>query len=119
MCPFAKKKEKEKFRFDVTKADRIFDLLLQEGQIKLSANHMILSADELRNRKCYKWHNTVSHSTSECRVFCKEIQSAVEAGKIKFEAPEKPMKIDGHPFSTNMVEVVDHDSNMGPKLLTS
>ena len=38
--PFVKK-EKEKFRFDVTKADRIFDLLLQEGQIKLSANHTI------------------------------------------------------------------------------
>ena len=37
-CPFAKK-EKKKFGFDVTKVDRIFDLLLQEGQIKLSANH--------------------------------------------------------------------------------
>ena len=37
-CPFAKK-ETEKFGFDVTKANQIFDLLLQEGQIKLSANH--------------------------------------------------------------------------------
>ena len=30
LCLFAKK-EKEKYGFDVTKADRIFDLLLQEG----------------------------------------------------------------------------------------
>ena len=30
LCPFAKK-EKEKYGFDVTKADMIFDLLLQEG----------------------------------------------------------------------------------------
>ena len=29
------------------------------------------------------------------------------------------MKIDGHPFPTNMVQVVDHDASMGPKLLTS
>ena len=72
LCPFAKK-EKEKFGFDVTKADPIFDLLLQEGQIKLSANHMIPSATELGNRKYCMWHNAVSHSTNECRVFCKEI----------------------------------------------
>jgi len=117
-CPFAKKK-KEKFRSNVTKADQIFDLLLQEGQIKLSANHMILSVAELRNRKYCKWHNVVPHSTSECRVFCKEIQLANEVGKIKFDAPENPMKIDGHPFPANMVEVVDHDANTGPKLLTS
>ena len=35
-CSFAKK-EKEKYEFNVTKADMIFDLLLQVGQIKLSA----------------------------------------------------------------------------------
>ena len=34
-CPFGHK-EPEKFAFDITKADRIFDFLLQEGQIKLS-----------------------------------------------------------------------------------
>ena len=63
---------------------------------------MILSADELRNRKCYKWHNTVSHSTNKCRVFCKEIKSAIESGRIKFNAPEKSMKIDVQPFLTNI-----------------
>jgi hypothetical protein len=34
-CPFGKK-EPEKFGFNITKADKIFDLLLQQGQIKLS-----------------------------------------------------------------------------------
>jgi hypothetical protein len=33
-CPFGKK-ELEKFGFDITKAGKIFDLLLQQGQIKL------------------------------------------------------------------------------------
>ena len=80
---------------------------------------MILWATELKNRKYYKWNNFISHSTNECRVFYKEIQSVIEAGRIKFDAPEKPMKIDGHPFPTNMVEVIDHDAKTGPKLLTS
>jgi hypothetical protein len=34
-CPFGNK-EPQKFSFDITKADKIFDLLLQQGQIKLS-----------------------------------------------------------------------------------
>jgi len=42
-CPFGHK-EPEKFAFDITKTDRIFDFLLQEGQIKLSPNHVIPSA---------------------------------------------------------------------------
>jgi len=59
------------------------------------------------------------HSTCECRVFCREIQSAIEAGRIKFDAPEKPMKIDGHPFPTNMVELKENDTDEGIKILTS
>ena len=49
-CPFGQK-EPEKFAFDITKADRIFDFLLQEGQIKLSPNHVIPSAEELKKIK--------------------------------------------------------------------
>jgi hypothetical protein len=67
-CPFAKKDTK-KYGFDVTKADRIFHLLLQEGQIKLSPNHTIPSAEELKNHKYCKWHNVVSHDTNECKIF--------------------------------------------------
>jgi hypothetical protein len=40
--------EPEKFTFDITKANKIFDLLLQEGQIKLSPNHVIPLAEELK-----------------------------------------------------------------------
>jgi hypothetical protein len=38
--PFGKK-EPEKFGFDITQADKIFDLLLQQGKIKLSQFHTI------------------------------------------------------------------------------
>jgi len=79
--PVCKKKEKEKYWFDITKADWISDLLLQEGQIKLSANHTIPPAAELKNHKYCKWHNAISHSTNKRRVFYKEIQ----AGRIMFD----------------------------------
>jgi hypothetical protein len=47
-------KNPEKFDFDITKADKIFDLLLQQGQIKLSQLHTIPSAEELKRMKYCK-----------------------------------------------------------------
>jgi hypothetical protein len=47
-----------------------------------------------------------------------EIQLAIEQGRIKFENPAKPMKIDGHPFPTNMVEVSDTSNKGKAKVLT-
>jgi hypothetical protein len=67
-CPFGQK-ELEKFTFDIIKANKIFDLLLQEGQIKLSPNLVIPSAEELKKILYCKWHNATSHNTNECKVF--------------------------------------------------
>jgi hypothetical protein len=92
-CPFGKK-ELEKFGFDITKADKIFDLLLQQGQIKLS---QLPSAHEVKRMKYCKWHNATSHDTNDCNIFKHQIQSAIEQGRLKVETPtkaEKPMKID-------------------------
>jgi hypothetical protein len=63
-CPFGKK-EPKKFGFDITKADKIFDLLLQQGQIKLSEFHTIPSAEELKRMKYCMWHNATSHDTND------------------------------------------------------
>jgi hypothetical protein len=106
-CPFGKK-EPEKFGFDITKADKIFDLLLQQGQIKLSQFHTIPYAEDLNRMKYCKWHNATSHDTNDCKIFRQQIQSAIKQGRLKFETPtkaKKPMKIDQHPIPTNMVEV--------------
>ena len=97
----------------------IFDLLFQQGQIKLSTNHTIPSAVELKNCKYCKWYNSVSHNTCECMVFSKEVQSAIDQGRIKFDALAKSMKVDEHPITTNMVEVKDQETKMGAKILTS
>ena len=43
---------------------------------------------------------------------------AFEQGRLKFEAPKKTMKIDGHPFATNMVDVARDEGSSQAKILT-
>nr|AAX95395.1 Reverse transcriptase (RNA-dependent DNA polymerase), putative [Oryza sativa Japonica Group]ABA92966.2 retrotransposon protein, putative, unclassified [Oryza sativa Japonica Group] len=101
-CPWVKSSgKKERFDFDITKADKIFDLLLREKQIQLPAGHIIPSAEELGKRRYCKWHNSGSHSTNDCKVFRQQIQVAIEGGKIKFDDSKKPMKVDGNMTSSN------------------
>ena len=57
------------YDFDVTKMEQIFDLLIKEKQLELKDGHQISSAYELKERKYYKWHNTVdSHNTVDCKA---------------------------------------------------
>ena len=63
----------ESYDFNVIKLDKLFDFLLERGQIKLPANHVMLTPDQLRIEKFYKFHNATSHSTNECRIFRQQI----------------------------------------------
>ena len=49
-------------------------------------------------------------------MFRQQNQSAIEQGRIKFEDNKKPMKIDGHPFPVNIVEI---NNKLKSKVLTS
>jgi hypothetical protein len=98
-CQWVKNSRKEeRYDFDITKADKIFDLLLREKQIQLPAGHTIPSAEELGKKRYCKWHNSGSHTTNDCKVFRQQIQAAIEGGKIKFDDSKRPMKVDGNPF---------------------
>jgi hypothetical protein len=79
-CPWVKELENT-YDFDVKKADRIFDLLLQKKQLRLPVNHVIPSVEELKGRKYCKFHNVTNHSTNECRIFRFHIQKAIEQGR--------------------------------------
>ena len=87
----------ESYDCDVTKSDKLFDFLLEKGQIKLPDNHVMLPPDQLKNKKLCKFHNATSHSTNECRVFRQHIQRAIQQGRLKFDTPRK-MKVDDNPF---------------------
>ena len=69
--------------------------------------------------KYCKWHNATSHDTNECKVFRQQIQMAFEPGRLKFEAPKRTMKIDGHLFATNMVDAARDKGPSQAKVLTS
>ena len=86
-----------KFTFDVSKCDRIFDELNKLGHIKLS--HVIPSLEELKQRAYCKWHNSFSDSTNDCNVFRRQIQSAVNEGRLV--VPQ--MQIDNNPFPVHTV----------------
>ena len=96
----------ESYDFDITKSDKLFDFLLEKGQIKLPDNHVMLPPDQLKNKKFCKFHNATSHSTNECRIFRQHIQRAIQQGRLKFDTPQK-MKVDDNPFprDQNMVDV--------------
>ena len=49
----------------------------------------------------------------------RQIQSAIEQSRLKFEMTKKPMKIDGHPFLANMVDVGKKGNTLQTKMLTS
>ena len=70
MCPWVTEKaDEKKYDFDITKADKIFDLLLQEKQIQIPLNHRLPSPEELKTIKWCKWHNSQSHHTNDCKIF--------------------------------------------------
>jgi hypothetical protein len=49
----------------------------------------------------YKWYNSYSHAINDCNVFRRQVQSAINEGRLKFaESPQ--MKLDKDPFSVNM-----------------
>jgi hypothetical protein len=95
----------ESYDFDMTKSNKLFNFLLERGQIKLPTNHVMLPSDQLKNKKFYKFHIATSHSTNECRIFRQQIQRAIQQGKLKFDTPRK-MKVDDNPFprDQNMVD---------------
>nr|ABA92078.1 retrotransposon protein, putative, unclassified [Oryza sativa Japonica Group] len=105
--------KEERYDFNITKDDKIFDLLLREKQIQLPAGHTIPSTEELGKKRYFKWHNSGSHTTNDCKVFRQQIQAAIEGGKIKFDDYKRPMKIDGNPFPINMVHTAGRTADRG------
>jgi hypothetical protein len=67
--PSQRKKEEVKYTFDVTKCDKLFDVLLQNKIIQLREGHVIPPPRQVAKGKCCKWHGTFSHTTNECNYF--------------------------------------------------
>jgi hypothetical protein len=91
------------FNFDDSKVEQVFDLLLREKQLKLPEGHKFPTAQELQGRPYCKWHHLFTHTTNDCKELRRQIQSAIEQGRLILG--QFTMKVDTQPFSgINMVE---------------
>jgi hypothetical protein len=122
-------KDEMKFIFDVTKCDKLFDVLLQNKVIQLSENHVVPSAAQLAKGKYCKWHGTFSHMTNECNYFRRQVQAALNVGPLTL-GDGHHMKLDTDPFPANVntikfeeVKVLVHleqaDSMRGKNIIVS
>jgi hypothetical protein len=67
----------------------------------LLTNHVIPSSGQLKKHVYCKLHNSYFHTTNDCNVFRRQVQSAINEGQLKFaESPQ--MKLDKDPFPTDM-----------------
>jgi hypothetical protein len=60
--------KKVKFTLNVAKCDKIFDELVKSGNIKVT--HTLRPLDELKRCAYCKWHDSFSHATNDCNIFC-------------------------------------------------
>jgi hypothetical protein len=97
------------FDFDVSKVEQIFDLLLKEKQLKFPEGHKLPTAQELKGRSYCKWHDSFTHGTNDCKELRRQIQSAIEQGRLILG--KTTMKVDTQPFpGVNMVEQNDRSA---------
>jgi hypothetical protein len=72
-CSFLKpssgRKEEVKYTFDVSKFDKLFDVLLQGGVMILAEDHVIPYAEYWSKKKHCMWHDSYSHMTNGCTYF--------------------------------------------------
>jgi hypothetical protein len=68
-CSFLKpshgRKEVIKYMFDVSKCDKLFDVLVKGRVIRLTEVHLIPSVEQLARKKYCKWHDSYLHTTNE------------------------------------------------------
>jgi hypothetical protein len=109
--PVQKNRQEEiKFTFNVAKCDKIFDELLKNGNIKLT--HTIPPINELKRRAYCKWHNSFSHATNDCNVFRRQVQSAINGGRLAFQE----MQVDTQPFPVNTIDIACKNILVRPEM---
>jgi hypothetical protein len=71
------KQTKGTYDFDVTKVDKLFEFLAEEGRIKLPEGHSMLRPDGVKEKRYCGFHDRNPHSINDCRVFRMRIQKAI------------------------------------------
>ena len=72
--------KKIKYTFDLTLSDHIFDALLEHNLIRIVDHRVMPSPQSLEVETYCKLHNSFDHNTSNCNMFRRLIQSAINKG---------------------------------------
>jgi hypothetical protein len=86
--------KKSKYTFDFTFCDHVFDILLKNNFIRIIDHSALSSIQNLEELTYCKWHNSSDHNTSNCNVFCRVIQSAVDNGRLRFSEAQQIDQLD-------------------------
>lgn len=90
------------YTFDVTKCDKIFDLLVADGPILVPKILKTPPSQQRKKRGFCKFHNFLGHRTSHCVLFKDLAQKALSEERLKFGDKSKPqMQIDVDPLQVS------------------
>ena len=97
------KVENEAYLFDISKADQIFDCLVQ---IKFPECHKIPLVEEIKGKKYCKRHHSWNHTINNYNMFRKCHSESIKRRQLKL-AKKRDMIVDTNPFgmSINMVSI--------------
>jgi hypothetical protein len=87
------------FKADSTKElAKVFDILLKNNFIRIIDHNGLPSVKNLEELTYCKWHNSSNHNTSNCNMFRRVIQSAIDKGRLRFSEAQQMDQLDliGH-----------------------
>ena len=88
--------KKSKYTFDFTFCDHVFDIFLENNFIRINDHNALLSIQNLEELIYCKWHNSSDHNTSNCNVFRRVIQSAIDKGRLRFSRAQQMDQLDSN-----------------------
>lgn len=57
------------YSFDLSKADQLFDKIINQKFLTLSQRHVIPPEKDKKGKDYCKWHNSFRHNTNNCVTF--------------------------------------------------
>jgi hypothetical protein len=74
--------------------DHVFDILLKNNFIRIIDHNALSFIQNLEDLTYCKWHNSSDHNTSNCNIFHRVIQSAIDKGQLRFSEAQQMDQLD-------------------------
>ncbi|KAF7153132.1 hypothetical protein RHSIM_Rhsim01G0164200 [Rhododendron simsii] len=95
------------YSFDLSKADQLFDELINQKFLTLSPGHIIPPEKDRKGKDYCKWHNSFRHNTNNCVTFRNCVKDLIQKGLLQYAKGNKEvMGIDIDPFPLAEVNMV-------------